>query len=424
MKFPQSCDVLIIGAGPAGACSAALLAGQGFDVVVVERERFPRFVIGESLLPRCMDVLRESGLLPAVEARGFQVKKGAVFLRGEERSQFTFSDQFTNGWSYTYQVPRAEFDMALADGAAALGAKIFYGHSVESVDFSGEPTVAVSTPSGEARETQEIRARFVIDASGYGRVLPRLLGLDAPSGFPPRATLFAHVGGDARPSAEEESRIWICVHPGGAWLWIIPFSDGRTSVGAVGAPEFFERYPGDPGARLRAIIDAEPNAARRLADAKFLFEPRSIVGYAVAVSRYHGPGYCLVGNATDFLDPIFSSGVALAMESASRASGLAARQLRGERPDWDAEYVEHMRQGFKMFRSYVEAWYDGTLPAILFSPNPDPPIKAQICSVFAGYVWDKANAFARDPRRKLQQVARLIAAVGSSAPGGTGDPRR
>lgn len=408
--LPDHCDILIIGAGPAGSCSAAILARQGFDVVVVERERFPRFVIGESLLPRCMDALEASGLLPAVEARGFQVKHGAVFLRGDERSKFSFSEQFTRGWSYTYQVPRAEFDQALADGAASFGAKIFYEHSVEAADFSAAPAATVAAPGGER---QTIRARFVIDASGYGRVLPRLLGLDKPSGFPPRMALFAHVSGDERPSEDDAARIWICIHPAGLWIWVIPFSDGRTSVGAVGSPELFESFPADPAERLRAIIASEPNAARRLGRAEFLFEPRAIKGYAVATERLHGPGHCLVGNATDFLDPIFSSGVALAMESATRAAALVARELRGERPDWEAEYVAHMKQGFKMFRSYVESWYDGTLGTILFSENPDGVIRAQICSVFAGYVWDEKNAFARDPNRKLKQVARLI----ETAPG-------
>ncbi len=405
---PSMTDVVIIGAGPAGSCSAALLARQGFDVTVVERERFPRFVIGESLLPHCMDVLAETGLLSAVEARGYQIKKGAAFLRGSERMRFSFDEQFTAGWSYTYQVPRDDFDKTLADGAATMGAKIFYEHAVERVDLAGDPSVEVIGPGG-ARKT--VRARFVIDASGYGRVLPRLLGLDRPSGFPPRAALFTHVVGDLRPSQDDAERIWICVHPRGGWLWVIPFSDGRTSVGVVGAVEFFDQFPPDPAERLRAIIASEPNAAHRLSAATFSFQPRSIVGYAASVERYHGPGFCLVGNATDFLDPIFSSGVNLAMESASCAARLVGRQLRGEAVDWDEDYVQHMRQGFNMFRSYVESWYDGTLGAIVFAPNPDPAIKAQICSVFAGYVWDRSNHFAREPNRKLKQVARLIAGV-------------
>ena len=408
---PSTSDVLIIGAGPAGACSAALLARRGFDVTVVERERFPRFVIGESLLPRCMDILDEAGLLPAVEARGFQIKRGAAFLRGNEITRFSFSEQFTAGWSYTYQVPRDDFDKTLADGAAAMGANIYYEHAVEHASFDDEPRVDVIGPNGH-RTT--VRPRFVIDASGYGRVLPRLLALDRPSGFPPRAALFTHVTGDKRASQDDAARIWICVHPLGGWLWIIPFSDGRTSVGAVGAPDFFDAFPPNPTERLRAIIASEPNAARRVSAAEFIFEPRSIVGYAAAVERYHGEGFCLVGNATDFLDPIFSSGVTLALESASRACGLIARQLRGEVVDWDGEYVGHMQQGFKMFRSYVESWYDGTLGSILFAPEPDPGIRAQICSVFAGYVWDKSNVFAREPNRKLKQVARLV--VGSHKP--------
>ena len=135
-----------------------------------------------------------------------------------------------------------------------------------------------------------------------------------------RESFFTHVTGDLRPPEREEGKIWICMHPDGAWIWIIPFSNGKTSVGVVARPEFFERYPGDPRPSLRAILLSDPNAAARLANAQFAFPPQRINGYSCSVKQLFGPHFALAGNATEFLDPIFSSGVTLAMASANRAA--------------------------------------------------------------------------------------------------------
>jgi len=249
-------DVLIIGAGPAGSMAAALLHREGFRVLVVEKQHFPRFVIGESLLPHCMDLLEEAGLLECVERQKFMRKSGAVFLRGSDRCNFDFSAQFTEGWRYTFQVPRADFDKALADAVEARGVKVLYGSGVNAVSF-GCPNIQTTLEKPD-RSRETVTSRFVLDCSGYGRVLPRLLNLEEPSKFPAREALFTHVTGDRRPEGEEEGKIWACIHPGGAWIWIIPFSNGRTSVGAVGPADFFAGYPADPEERLRAIISLIP----------------------------------------------------------------------------------------------------------------------------------------------------------------------
>lgn len=399
-------DVLIIGAGPAGSTAAALLHRQGFRLLVVEKQVFPRFVIGESLLPHSMDLLRDAGLLDAIQSCQFMRKRGAVFLRGTEVCNFDFSDQFTDGWKYTYQVPRADFDKALADAVAAMGVEILYGHGVTAVGFhENGARVTIERPDKTHRD---VSARFVLDCSGYGRVLPRLLQLEEPTSFPTREARFTHITGDRRPVGNEEGKIWVCLHPGGAWIWIIPFSNGKTSVGAVAEPEFFQRYPGDPETQLRAILMSDPNAAARLAQMRFAFPPRVISGYACAVKKLFGPQFALVGNATEFLDPVFSSGVTLALESANRAAQVLTRHLRGQPVDWQSEYADYVMRGINTFRAYVTAWYDATLPKIFFAAQRNPAIMKQICSVLAGYVWDRSNPYVAQAGRALPLLLKVI----------------
>jgi flavin-dependent dehydrogenase len=406
-------DVLIIGAGPAGAVAAASLHRDGLRTLVVEKQRFPRFVIGESLLPRTMDLLKDVDLLDAVEARGFIHKTGAVFRRGEQICDFDFMNQSGDGWKYTYHVPRAEFDQTIADTVAARGVEMLYGHGVTAVNFVNQHVEAeIEQPDGQRRS---LSARFVLDCSGYGRVLPKLLKLETPSHYPVRESLFTHVTGDIRPSGRDEGKIWICMHPGGAWLWIIPFSDGRTSVGVVAEPKFYADYPGDPEAQLRAIVMSDSNASKRLANMKVLFPPQRITGFACSVKQLFGPRYALAGNATEFLDPIFSSGVTLAMESGLRAAQVVTRELRGETVNWQMDYADYLMQGVNTFRSYVNAWYDEKLPTILFAASRNPDVMRQICSVLAGYVWDKANPYVAQADRALRALASISAAPQSKS---------
>jgi flavin-dependent dehydrogenase len=406
MKTTET-DVLIIGAGPAGTVAAASLHRDGFRPLVIEKHHFPRFVIGESLLPRTMDLLKEVDLLDAVEAKKFIHKTGAVFRRGEQVCDFDFMNQSGDGWKYTFHVPRAEFDKTLADTVAARGVQMLFGSGVKGVTFPNNH--AAVTIENDQGERSQINARFVLDCSGYGRVLPRLLDLEAPSKYPMRESLFAHVTGDKRPVGRDEGKIWICMHQGGAWIWIIPFSDGKTSVGVVAEPEFLAKYPGDTEAQLRAVLMSEPNTATRLRDMQIVFQPQRIKGFACSVKTLFGPRFALAGNATEFLDPIFSSGVTLAMESGLRAAQVAARQLRGESVDWQTEYADHVMQGVNTFRAYVTAWYDDRFPTILFAAQRNPGVMSQICSVLAGYVWNRSNPYVSQAERALKALAVISA---------------
>ena len=400
-------DVVIIGAGPAGTIAASVLQREGFRIIVLEKQQFPRFVIGESLLPRCMNLLEEAGLLEAIKAQNFMTKMGAVFLRGGETCDFDFSQQSAEGWPFTFQVVRADFDKTLADAVAARGVEICFNHTVTAVRFEGDG--AQLTVEGADKSKREINAKFIIDASGYGRVLPTLLDLHVPSKQAFREALFTHITGDHRPAGKQEGKIWVCIHPQGAWIWIIPFSNGKTSVGVVATPEFYQAFPGEPDMQLRSILMSDPNAAKRLAEMEFAFPARRIGGYSCSVKKLFGPKFVLAGNATEFLDPVFSSGVTLAMESGMRAAKTVVRQLRGENPNWQTEYADHLMQGVNTFRVYVDAWYDGTLAQIFFSPNRDPEVMEKICSVLAGYVWDKSNPYVTQAKRALSLISQLVA---------------
>lgn len=403
----EKVDVLVIGAGPAGTIAASIVNKAGFQVKVVEKLKFPRFVIGESLLPRCMEALEEAGFLEAVKARAFQQKNGAKFVRDGVVCDYYFADQFTKGWEWTWQVPRAEFDQILADTLVSQGVPIDYETEVTAISFLEDGSSLTTVKDIDGAERQ-IVARFIIDGSGYGRVIPRLFGLDRPSSLPPRKALFTHLKDVNRFMDKEPDRITIVVHEQQVWVWIIPFSDGVTSMGFVSSPEFFEKFEGSGEEQLRAAIATEPWIAERMKDVDFVFDPKVLQSWSITTEKFYGNGFVLTGNVTEFLDPVFSSGVTLAAVSSQVAAHLVVRHLQGEPVDWEKEYTAVMAQGVETFRSYVLAWYDGTLQTIFFAKDQDPEIKRMICSVLAGYVWDTENPYVKDHDTALAKLAKNI----------------
>lgn len=402
-------DVIIIGAGPSGAIAAALLKQRGWDVLVLESQRFPRFCIGESLLTHCLDFVAEAGMLPAVEAAGFQYKNGAAFIRGDAYGDIDFGDQFTAGRHSTYQVQRAAFDKLLADEAEQQGVEIRYEARVTAVDVRGDRPRLVAKNAAGAEST--FAAKFILDASGFGRTLPKLLDLETPSDFPVRNAVFTHVADHIPEGTFDRNKIQVVVHPrqSDVWYWLIPFPQ-RISLGVVAHKEFFDAYPTDAMQRLRMLVNEEPFMARLLAKAEWDTPVRELGGYAANVKSMHGPGFALLGNAAEFLDPVFSSGVTIGMRSASMAAPLVDRELRGAAVDWDAEFERPLRKGVDVFRAYVRAWYDGRFQEIMFSKTQPPGIRRMMCSILAGYAWDQSNPFVAEPERRLDVIAQICAA--------------
>ena len=402
-------QVVVIGAGPSGAIAAALLKRKGHDVLMIERQHFPRFSIGESLLSHCLDFVEEAGMLDAVNAAGFQLKNGAAFAWGEQYSAFDFGETFSNGKPTTFQVQRADFDKLLADQAALQGVDVRYGEAIVSVDFSlPKPQLDVLREDGSQ---YRVEADFVLDASGYGRVLPRLLDLEAPSDFPVRQAVFTHVEDHIDNPAFEREKILITTHPihRDIWFWTIPFSNGRCSVGVVAAAEHFEGRMENLDECLRGFIAETPSLAGVLNNAVWDTPARTIGGYSANVKTLHGPGFALLGNAAEFLDPVFSSGVTIAMRSASMAAAVLHRQLQGENVDWQTEFAIPLKRGVDTFRCYVEGWYAGTFQDVIYFEGGSPDIRRMISSILAGYAWDERNPFVTEPKRRLRMLSELCA---------------
>lgn len=398
-------DVVIIGAGPAGSCAGAMLVQAGKKVLCLEKQHFPRFSIGESLLPHCMEFLTMAGLEPALQQQaaqlGFQFKNGAAFAKNGHHTHFDFTDKFSPGPGTTFQVKRASFDKLLADTAQQQGLEIRYGVGVMAFDNSADDK-AVLTVQDEQGQQCQISAAFVLDASGFGRVLPRLLDLEVPSAFPVRQACFCHIRDGITDVDFDRNKILITVHDTqpDIWFWLIPFSDGSCSLGVVGKSEQFD-----------ASLSAEQNLWRHvnetkslqtlLANATALNQAQSLTGYSANVKQLAGKQYALLGNAGEFLDPVFSSGVTIALRSAATAVPLVLRQLANEQPDWQQEYSVPLRKGITTFRHFVEAWYDGRFQDIIFSNSRNSSITAMISAILAGYAWDEKNPYVAETLRRI-----------------------
>ncbi|MEZ4891225.1 MAG: NAD(P)/FAD-dependent oxidoreductase [Crocinitomicaceae bacterium] len=403
----QHYDVLVIGAGPAGSIAAHKLIKEGKSVLVLEKMVFPRFVIGESLLPHIMDFLDELDLLDVIGAQKYQVKDGVSFYHKENKCQFLFNNQVNEDfWKYTWQVKRADFDNVLIQEAQKRGADVIYEATITAVTNSSNlQTVEFEHPT---MGKQTVTATFLLDASGYGRVLPRLKDLEVPSTALPRGAVFTHIR-DINRSADAGKNILIHVfRDNKAWFWSIPFSDGSCSVGIVSDVDFIKACVADDAKEFKRLLNELPELEGRFSNVELLFDPKHILSYSISVKQLYGEGYALCGNATEFLDPTFSSGVMFAVVSGFKAAEMTVKQLNGEQVDWENDYSNYMKKGINVFRTYVDGWYDGRLGTIFFAKERNEEIMKQICSVLAGYVWDDTNPFVKKHDKLVTSLARVI----------------
>ena len=391
-------DVVIIGAGPAGSVAAALLNKQGFNVCVLEKQRFPRFVIGESLLPYAMDVLDEAGLLHAVREAmlGFQYKNGFAFSWGDRYTSFNFLDKFSAGHNSAFNVQRADFDKLLIDEAEKRGVAVRYGETVKRFDNEGETVMlAVEREDGTV---YDMEARFVLDASGFYRALPRLMNWELPPQTVIRQVHFTHIDDRITSPKFDRNKNLVCIHPEhrDIWVWLIPFANGRSSIGVVGEEHYFRHE--STAAILKGIVAEIPFLAEILADAEWDngFPFRYLPGYTTKGKGLYGRHFALLGASGEFLDPVFSSGVTIAVQSAKLAAACVAKELRGQRLDWKNEFAVPLMSGVTAFGSYIQGWYDGRFQDLVFDVDKNSDTGRMVCAILAGYAWDKENPFVRE----------------------------
>lgn len=355
-------DVVVIGGGPAGSTTATLLAKRGFSVVVLERETFPREHVGESLLPATLQVLDEIGVLPAIEAEGFVKKWGATMVWGNEGEPWSWYFKETNKtYPHAYQVWRPRFDEILLEHAEREGAEVLQAAEVRKVVLEDDAVRGVIFSHG-GDETQKLNARVVVDASGQAALLARQFELREWDDFFRNLAVYGYFEGAQRLESPDQGNIFLESYEHG-WLWTIPLHNGLSSVGAVVDRDFGARVIRQQG--LEAFFEAQIAATDRtralLATAKLTKGPIAVRDWSYCAKRFVGAGFVLVGDAACFVDPLFSTGVHLAVSAAYLAAAYVDAALRDATiADAAAEtYGNLYRTQYRHFHQLAKLFYSG-----------------------------------------------------------------
>jgi flavin-dependent dehydrogenase len=384
----EVCDVFIIGGGPAGSTIAALLAQRGLNVVLAEKERHPRFHIGESLLPMNLELFERLGLSDSIAAIGMY--KPGVELNSpfhDEAVTLNFSQAWDKSRSYAYQVRRSELDRILFENCIAKGTRAMQACRVTAATFPAEGGVSVSTDSREDG-ARHWRARFLVDASGRDTFLANRLSIKSRNRQHSSAALYGHFRGAHRLAGDAQGNISLFWFEHG-WFWFIPLLDGTTSVGAVCSPEYLRARKTDPGRFLMDTIALCPALAKRLENASLVSDATATGNYSYRSEHMAGDRYILLGDAYAFVDPVFSSGVMLAMQSAFMGADVVEACLR------NSEKAANLKQSFEQsvnhaLRHFSWFIYRMTRPAMLalfMAPANRFRIQEAILSLLSGDLY-------------------------------------
>ena len=412
-----SADVAVIGGGPSGSATAIYLARAGLKVILFEREQFPRFRIGESLLPLNLPILEELGLAGEMDRR-FIRKYAANFADrwGRRQARYPFGQGVNRRYQYAYEVERAEFDQMLLDHAASQGADVRTGWAVREVLWENDRAVGLRAEPVGARAALTVNCPMIVDASGRSAFLGTRLGMKRDLSFQTRTAFFAHFDGAHRDPGEREGDIQIVSFPHG-WFWMIPFKGNVTSVGAVVTDDYLKsRYPQIVAAQraaksaghddsndavagkteaahdvfLRETIEATDYVAKRLDGATQKWSARSIANFSFVMDRYAGNGYVLLGDAGAFLDPVFSTGVFLSMKSAQVASNAIRKchRLGDYSVRHFRSYEKRIRAAQAIFFRFIRGWYDPAFVDLFFYSRNFLGLRTAIISVLSADLFD------------------------------------
>jgi flavin-dependent dehydrogenase len=388
-------DVIVIGGGPSGSTVSARLAQRGRSVLLLEKEHFPRFHIGESLLPCSMPLLEQLGVMPALLEHGFMPKYAAEFVTadGSLTRRYAFADGLIGGAPSAFEVDRAEFDQLLLQNASRLGVDVREGTAVTRVEFDHE-SVGVTLRDGGGGETRA-SAQLLIDASGQSSFLAGKLGLREMDGELKNFAIYSHFEGAERHDGDRAGDITVVVAPGG-WWWVIPLAGGKTSVGQV-VPASMLRGRKPDEAYFFERIAAIPYLAKRLAQATRVAPVRTISDYSYVSKRLVGDRFLLVGDAGAFIDPVFSTGVYLGMIGAFKAAEAVDAALsagRFSRREFVA-YEGWLRKQVETYKKFVKGFYRPELVELLMAPSDFLDLRAAITSLLAGFGVDRPEIHAR-----------------------------
>jgi flavin-dependent dehydrogenase len=389
MQQPHgTCDVLVVGGGPAGSTIATLLAQRGHDVVLLEKDRHPRFHIGESLLPLNLPLFERLGIAGDIKQIGM-TKWGVDFVSPvhDRTVTFDFADAWDKSLPYSFQVRRSEFDHILLKNAAAKGARVTEGVRVTELNLGHTEMVAV-TARTDSNEEQHWQARFLVDASGRDTLLANKLGLKDRNRRHASAAVYGHFTGALRQTGRAEGNISIFWFDHG-WIWFIPLADGTTSIGAVCPPDYLKTRKTDVTTFFRQTIAQSPKLMQRLAAATLVGPATATGNYAYKSRGMAGRNYLMVGDAYAFIDPVFSTGVYLAMHSAFRAADTVAAVLRDPRgaPRALARFDSDVQRGLNRFSWFIYRMNRPALRDLFMNPRNVLRLQEAMLSLLSGDVF-------------------------------------
>jgi flavin-dependent dehydrogenase len=381
-------DVIVIGGGPAGSTVATLLAQRGFDVVLLERERFPRFQIGESLLPYNNDLLNRLGISPKLEVGEFFPKYGAEFVTGDGSVGYTFrfDRNLPKQYHRTFQVKRADFDLLLLRNAATHGVEVCEETLVTSVQLDDPQRAAVQLASG-----QTIDARFVIDASGHGSLVGQRHGEKSEIEALKKVAFFAHYRNVPRPEGRDAGNTIIVVLRD-SWFWLIPITSELMSVGLVVDRDHFRNCGLQPEELLARTIAETPYMAERMRHAERLTQVYARKDFSYAMKRMVGTNFALVGDAAGFIDPIFSTGVFMAMKGADVAAAAVEQRLRRGSMRLLRGYERSVNRALHRYFRFISNFYRREFLEVFMQPQNKFGLLQAIVGVLAGNIFTKSFA--------------------------------